>query len=486
MKTKTKRGGKAPAEADTSDLESAIDEALALTEGGGEEDSGEQEALETETEEVEQADELETEGGETGEDGSLVGRMAKLTDSETDEEVLGEIIGQDSNELTIRVETGPGEVQEYIATLDDIELVEAAEPKAEEPAKGKPKKAEAPKAKSSKPGKTEAPKKAKAQDQTVQAGREVRRIPIDSIAIPKAKPREFYESAKYALMLREAKARKKAKLWPQRMPIEVDSWEKPTLVEGLRRIMMMKAVGETHIDAMLDEGIGDSYDRVYAGLRANVNRDDMHWHDLAQCFAYLVKSEKYTQATLAKDFGLDEGTVSRMIAALKLPKEVLEHAKDAGEDKEVKYSPAVFLGLAGAPPAALKEAAATMKTGGVLTLSDVRSLRKEAGKTKPPQKGGEKPTGRKPGRTGATGSKGLRHVDLSGKETGPNIRVRVQPTEVTFTISIGWENKTFRGFDPLKAIKAAFDEAFKSEATSLDSFDGLVKAMTAAKGELPT
>lgn len=434
----------------------------------------------------------------------MVGKTVRFAVSET-EEATGKVVEQDGTTLKIE-----GEDLMYQADVEDVDVVdEGTEGGAEDEADvaesgsessdtgeageesggaddeaGEPAEEEA--VTTATATKTKAAKGKKAETQEAEAQerdpriREVRILVIDEIKIPADKPREFVEDEEFARFVADIKD---AGL---RDEIEVSDFDKPILIEGLRRINAYRKLGRTEIPAVVPmKKLEDKDDRLWEGLMANQHRKPMSWIELAKAWAKLVKGGRYTQRKIAKAYGVSDAEVSRAIAALKLPKPILEIAAE----KSDTYSPTVFQELAQAPEKVQAEALAAMKADKGVTVADVRALRKEvAQEEKAAAKASGKAAEEKPAapakKKAAEPASSYTYRDLSSEDTGDKIRLRVHRDHLEIRLRLDWTNKTFKNLELVKAIKGIFDENFQDPETRVKSFAELEKALTAAKSEL--
>lgn len=296
---------------------------------------------------------------------------------------------------------------------------------------------------------------------------EQRMLSVDSIKIPKTKPRDVdVDSVRYKIMKRDMKSKR-----GQRDPIRVKSFNNPLLVDGLRRLTIAKELGWEEIRVEEDPQVEDTSDRLWYGLLDNEAREAMGLMDLARTFRRLVKGGKYTQKKIARGLGMSESEVSKTLALVKLPKRTREIAEKSD------YSHSVFLELTGAPKEVQTEITGHMEKGENVTLSDVRTLKKKAKKEKGETKPRSKPSSDKP-------SGGVTYKRLAPSDLGDYIAATVKGEELVLQFTLPWKRKTFKGIKIMSELKGLFDEAFASEDTSIDSFAALERALSAAKREL--
>lgn len=308
-------------------------------------------------------------------------------------------------------------------------------------------------------------------------------IAIADIKHPKTRTRGIdKESAKYKLIKADIKKNGQDKA------IKVTDFDKPVLVSGLRRLTAMEELGHEYIRARLSTASNED-ERIFEDLRDNELRENMHWLDLARSFAKLLAGKTYTPRVISRTFGYTESKISRMVGALKLPKDVISKARSD------KYSQGVFLELVAAKEKAkpvLKEVQDAMSNDQHVTMQDVRALIKEhkakTGKKKTAKKNdpssgepNEEPSG---SNNAPAPSRSLTYSDLESTALGDNIRIRVHRKHLTVKMEIDWEKAKFSRFDLVKEIEALLDKAFSDDETSIGSKAALTKALNAAKAEI--
>jgi len=419
--------------------------------------------------------EFDFEDGDAAEDGeeSLIDKVVSFeTTNEDGDEVTitGKIVEVDGNDLVVEDDEALWE-----AELDDVEFVDPPKTKkAPAPAKGKAKGK----------GKTP-PKKDESKETKVQKTDEpeMRLIEVDKITIPKLKARDVDpKSEKYQRMSADIKRR------GQRVPIEVDNFDKPTVTDGLHRIAIAKEQKRKLIPCVIG-GVGETQDdRLWNSLLSNEMRIEPHWIDLAKNFARLSKGE-YSQRKISRAFGMSESDVSRMVNALQLPKAFLEIARNGvtkGKDT-VTYSSSVFYELVKADDEVRKEILTFMKAGDPVGLRDVRGMKKKAAKEakKEAESKGEEHKSETRGGKRESKKTASTYRKLPSSQTGDYLSVVVHEDHVEVRAHVDWTKKTFRNLDLTEEIKELFETVFADEdIEAIDSMEALAKAMTAVKAEL--
>lgn len=310
---------------------------------------------------------------------------------------------------------------------------------------------------------------------------DVRVVKVADVKVPKLYPRRLAkDSPEYQRIFRDLKNN------PQEEAIVLDSWDKKTLVEGLTRLSIFQDLGRKMIFARVKAGITTDGQRLFQGVRLNHQRNAMHWTDYAKAFANLIADGEFKQGEIAKEFDINPSEVSRMIASVQLPKKVLEKAREVDDEGKEKYSQSVVLELTVAPPKARAQAIELMEKDTKLTTVDVRELAKSARKAEDEAavEKGETPPARIQGGARPRETKAATYVDLSVKETGEYVHFRVYGDRVEVTLTIPHENRTFRGFELVKAIKETISDSYANKELPIRSEADLVKALSEARAKL--
>jgi hypothetical protein len=432
-------------------------------------------------------------------DGDLVGCRVKF-DGETDG-MPGTIITQEPNgKIVIRDDQG-GEWNSEVGSFELVSRPEKKKPAAAEPEDRAPTGVPAPeetKATAKTKGK-KGPKKAAGEGEAVVAAGEdkpkaphagktpndlvydVRAVKVKDVKVPKLYPRRLAkESDEYQKIKADLENN------PQEEAIVLDSWDGLTLVEGLTRLSIFEDLGRTMILARVKTGITSEHERLYQGARLNHQRNVMHWLDYARVFAELVTSGHMKQGQIAKEFRLNPSDVSRMIAAVQLPKKALEKAREVDDEGKAKYSQSVILELTGAPSKAREQAVELMAKDTPLVVTDIRELSKGARKAEDEAATakGEEPPKREAGGARERTTRAATYRDLGAKETGDFMHFRVYGDRIEVTLTLPHENKTFRNFELLKAIKDTVNDSFANKELSIRSNEDLAKALSEARAQL--
>jgi ParB/RepB/Spo0J family partition protein len=391
--------------------------------------------------------------------GELVGKKVVIYDDEEDVDVTAVVKKHTRKEIVVETSEAQYNIDlsDIKKVLEDEEPVVADEPEPMEDSEPEP-------------------EEKKPEEVSEQKGSDNNWVYLDisSIQIPKKLVREFKRTEKWeSIMANMAKI-------GQKDAIEVDdvTAKKPILTDGLRRLTAGKELGWTKIKARNSlEDVSEDVGRMFYGLKANWNREDMSWIENAKVFQYLSKNG-YKNRKIAKELSISESKVSRMISALSLPKKILEYADDT------TYSPSVFFELTKSDEEVQDVVLNQMKSGVPVTVSEVKSLVKEQKKRQeeadnPNPDGGVEETPPEPSDPDVPTSSKIGRQDL-----GNNIAIQVFKDRVEMKFKVKWDKKSYRGFDPLTAISELFEAAFEDEQVALDSFAGLVKTLKAARAEV--
>lgn len=169
-----------------------------------------------------------------------------------------------------------------------------------------------------------APQKASAEPQPQAAkapageGREVRRIPIESVRPNRAQPRKNFDPERLSELAQTIKEHGLTQ------PIVVsydsisDSYE---LIAGERRLRASKLAGLKTIEALVRTPRNDK-DRLVLALIENIQRDDLNAIDTALAYRKLMSESAVTQSELAHIVGKSKSAVSNTLRLLELPEDM--------------------------------------------------------------------------------------------------------------------------------------------------------------------
>ena len=88
------------------------------------------------------------------------------------------------------------------------------------------------------------------------------------------------------------------------------------LVAGERRLRAVKLLGHKTIRCIVDRTLGDD-DSALAAIVENLQREDLHFFDEAECYAELIDRLHLTQAELAARVGKSQSFISNKLRLLK-------------------------------------------------------------------------------------------------------------------------------------------------------------------------
>lgn len=119
--------------------------------------------------------------------------------------------------------------------------------------------------------------------------------------------------------------------------------EELRLLDGARRLDSHRRMGERTIAAIIEDRELSDAEVIQRQLVANIQREDLNPVERGRAFRDLIELLKCTAAEVARRTGVSESTVSRDMAVLTLPLDVLRRV----ESGEIKASTAYQIGLAG-------------------------------------------------------------------------------------------------------------------------------------------
>ena len=88
------------------------------------------------------------------------------------------------------------------------------------------------------------------------------------------------------------------------------------LVAGERRLRAVKLLGHKTIRCIVDRTLGDD-DSAFAAIVENLQREDLHFFDEAECYAELIDRLHLSQAELAARVGKSQSFISNKLRLLK-------------------------------------------------------------------------------------------------------------------------------------------------------------------------
>lgn len=155
-------------------------------------------------------------------------------------------------------------------------------------------------------------------------GRKLLRLPVDDIRPNPNQPRKTFDDE--GLEELADSIRQVGLIQPlvvRRMP---DGYE---LVAGERRLRACKLLGMREVPCLVEETMVDQESAMVA-LIENLQRENLHYLEEAECYAQLILSYNLTQEELAARLGKSQSAVANKLRLLRLPPEVLASLRDAG------------------------------------------------------------------------------------------------------------------------------------------------------------
>ncbi|MBI5596744.1 MAG: ParB/RepB/Spo0J family partition protein [Elusimicrobia bacterium] len=149
-------------------------------------------------------------------------------------------------------------------------------------------------------------------------GREVRRIPIDSVRPNRAQPRKNFDPERLSELAQTIKEHGLT----QPIVVSYDSISNSyELIAGERRLRASKLAGLKTIEALVRTPQNDK-DRLVLALIENIQRDDLNAIDTALAYRKLMTESAVTQSELAHIVGKSKSAVSNTLRLLELPDEM--------------------------------------------------------------------------------------------------------------------------------------------------------------------
>ena len=162
-------------------------------------------------------------------------------------------------------------------------------------------------------------KDAKAAD----TGRKLTEIPVASIHRSPYQPRVTFDEESIAELAQSI--RQVGLLQPLLVRKVGDTYE---LVAGERRLRAVTSLGMERVSCIIQQEILDETSAVMA-LIENLQREDLHFLEEAQCYASLLETYSLTQEQLADKLGKSQSSIANKLRLLKLSDEVKAKMVDA-------------------------------------------------------------------------------------------------------------------------------------------------------------
>lgn len=101
------------------------------------------------------------------------------------------------------------------------------------------------------------------------------------------------------------------------------------LVAGERRLRAVKLLGHKTVKCIVDRSLGDA-DSSLMAIVENLQREDLHFFDEAECYAGLIERLHITQEELAARVGKSQSFISNKLRLLKLSPKVRSAVRRTG------------------------------------------------------------------------------------------------------------------------------------------------------------
>lgn len=100
------------------------------------------------------------------------------------------------------------------------------------------------------------------------------------------------------------------------------------LIAGERRLRAVKKLGLDKVECIVQSHVENEQSAMMA-LVENLQREDLHFLEEAQCYEALLKTYSLTQEELARKLGRSQSSIANKLRVLKLSPEVKRAMKDA-------------------------------------------------------------------------------------------------------------------------------------------------------------
>lgn len=161
------------------------------------------------------------------------------------------------------------------------------------------------------------------QDQAQEDGRRLVELPIDQINKNPYQPRKTFDDEAIAELA--SSIRQVGLIQPLVVRRRGEGYE---LVAGERRLRACKLLGMKEAPCLLEESMMDE-DSALVALIENLQRENLHYLEEAECYASLLENYSLTQEQLAERLGKSQSAVANKLRILKLPPEVKEAMTEA-------------------------------------------------------------------------------------------------------------------------------------------------------------
>lgn len=156
-----------------------------------------------------------------------------------------------------------------------------------------------------------------------EAAKQLMELPVAKIKPNPYQPRTTFDEESIAELAQSI--RQVGLLQPLLVRKVVDGYE---LVAGERRLRAVTSLGMQKVSCIIQQEVLDETSAVMA-LIENLQREDLHFLEEAQCYASLLETYNLTQEQLAERLGKSQSSIANKLRLLKLSDEVKSAMVDA-------------------------------------------------------------------------------------------------------------------------------------------------------------
>lgn len=160
-------------------------------------------------------------------------------------------------------------------------------------------------------------------DNAAERNRQLVELPVAKIRPNPYQPRTAFDEESIAELAQSI--RQVGLLQPLLVRRVGDDYE---LVAGERRLRAVTSLGMTHVSCIVQQEVMDETSAVMA-LIENLQREDLHFLEEAQCYSSLLETYGLTQEQLAERLGKSQSSIANKLRLLKLSDEVKTAMADA-------------------------------------------------------------------------------------------------------------------------------------------------------------
>ncbi|HWQ57550.1 MAG TPA: ParB/RepB/Spo0J family partition protein, partial [Clostridia bacterium] len=160
-------------------------------------------------------------------------------------------------------------------------------------------------------------------DNAAERNRQLVELPVAKIRPNPYQPRTAFDEESIAELAQSI--RQVGLLQPLLVRRVGDDYE---LVAGERRLRAVTSLGMTHVSCIVQQEVMDETSAVMA-LIENLQREDLHFLEEAQCYSSLLETYGLTQEQLAERLGKSQSSIANKLRLLKLSDEVKTAMTDA-------------------------------------------------------------------------------------------------------------------------------------------------------------